>query len=117
MVYANCITIGEMKEMSILDDVPYKYFKKYNDDDDIEVDIYNDDVDVDERPTYSYITFKFSLEYDCSGGSMPLYTTKQFKIKINYNTSSVFALWLCGLVDDDEEDDESDDNETDETDE
>jgi hypothetical protein len=65
-----------MKEMDILDEVPYKFIKKLHDDDDIEVNIYHIDDD-DDRPTYCTVVFEFELEYDCSGGSLPLYAYKK----------------------------------------
>jgi hypothetical protein len=111
MDYTNCLTIGQMKEWDILDEIPYKYFKRYGEDDDIEVNIYHTDDD-DDRPTYCTIVFDFKLEYNCSGGSMPLYATKKFKRKITYNTSSPFALFLCSIKDEgDDEEEESDEEE------
>ena len=99
MGYTNCLTIGQMKEWDILDEVPYKYFKKNDDDDDIEVNIYHTD-DEDDRPTYCTVVFEFELKYDCS--------TKKFKSKITYNTSSPFAYFMTTIQDEDdeEEDDE-----------
>ena len=93
MGYTNCLTIGQMKEMDILDEVPYKYIKNHHDDDDIEVNIYHTN-DADNRPTYSTIVFEYSFEYDY---------TKKFKTKITYNTSSPFALFLCGIQEDTDE--------------
>jgi hypothetical protein len=110
MPYINCLTIGQMKEMDILDNVPYKYFKNLHDDDDIEVDIYFDEDDDDDRPTYTNAVFKFDLKYDCSMGSLPLYTTKHFKVKINYNTSSAFALFMCSIREDTDDEDEEDED-------
>ena len=108
MSYTNCLTIGQMKEWDILDEVPYKCFKKYNDDDDIEVNIYHTD-DEDDRPIYCSVVFEFELKYDCSEGSMPLYTTKKFKSKITYNTSSPFAYFMTTLQDEDDEEDDDED--------
>ena len=106
MGYTNCLTIGQMKKMDILDEVPYKYFKTHDDDDDIEVNIYHID-DEDDIPTYSTIVFEYSLEYN-------IYT-KKFKTKITYNTSSPFALFLFGIQEDtDEEDTDEDDTDEDE---
>jgi hypothetical protein len=104
MGYTNCLTIGQMKEMDILDEVPYKFFKNCDDEDDIEVNIYHIDND---KPTYGTVVFEYELEYDCSGGSMPLYTTKKFKTKITYNTSSPFALFLCNIQEYTDDEDES----------
>tara|TARA_R110001592_G_scaffold338236_1_gene625205 strand:- start:7595 stop:7897 length:303 start_codon:yes stop_codon:yes gene_type:complete len=98
-----------MKEWDILDEIPYKYFKRYHKDDDIEVNIYHTDDD-DDRPTYCTIVFEFELEYDCSKGSLPLYTTKKFKSKITYNTSSPFALFITTLQDDKDEEDSDEDS-------
>jgi hypothetical protein len=103
-----------MKEWDILDEVPYKYFKKYDDDDDIDVEIYHIDDD-DDRPTYNTIVFEFEFEYDCSGGALPLYTTKKFKRQITYNTSSPFALFLYNIQNDEEEEEESEDTTDDES--
>ena len=99
MGYANCLTIGQMKEWDILDEVPYKYFKKNDDDDDIEVNIYHTDDD-DDRPTFCNVVFEFELEYD---------TTKKFKRKITYNTSSPFAYFMTTIQDEDDEDEDDED--------
>ena len=101
-----------MKEMDILDEVPYKFFKNCDDEDDIEVNIYHIDND---KPTYGTVVFEYELKYDCSGGSMPLYTTKKFKTKITYNTSSPFALFLCAIREETDDEDESDDESDDES--
>ena len=103
MGYTNCLTIGQMKEMDILDEIPYKYIKNHHDDDDIEVNIYHTN-DADDRPTYSTIVFEYSLEYDYK---------RKFKTKITYNTSSPFALFLCGIQEDTEEEEESDEEDAD----
>lgn len=97
-----------MKEMDILDNVPYKYFKNLHDDDDIEVDIYYDEDDDDDRPTYTNAVFKFDLKYD--------YFIRHFKVKINYNTSSPFALFMCSICEDtdDENEEESEEESEDE---
>lgn len=105
MGYTNCVFIGQMKEMNILDEVPYKYFKGYHEDDDIEVNIYHTD-DEDDRPTYPTIVFEFELQYDCSKGSIPLYATKKFKSKITYNTSSAFAYFITTLQEDTDDEEE-----------
>ena len=96
-----------MKEWDILDEIPYKYFKRYDEDDDIEVNIYHTDDD-DDRPTYCSVVFDFKLEYDVSEGSMPIIVTKRFKCKITYNTSSPFALFLCSIRDECDDEEESD---------
>ena len=113
MGYTNCLTIGQMKEMDILDEVPYKYFKNCDNEDDIEVNIYH--IDDDDRPTYCTVVFEYGLEYDCSGGCMPIYATKKFKTKITYNTSSPFALFLCAIREETDDEDESDDESDDES--
>ena len=109
MEYTNCITIKDMKEYNILDEVPYKYFKRYHKDDDIEVEIYHTN-DEDERSTYCTVVFEFELDYDASKGSLPIIFTKRFKSKITYNTSSAFALFMTTLQYDEEEDDEEEDD-------
>jgi hypothetical protein len=109
MGFTNCLTIGQMKEWDILDEVPYKYFKNCHDEDDIEVNIYHIE-DEDNRPTYSTVVFEYGLEYDCSAGSLPLYTTKKFKTKITYNSSSYFALFLCNICEDDEDENEDEED-------
>ena len=115
MGYTNCLTIGQMKEMDILDEVPYKYFKRFHDDDDIEVNIYHIDND---RPAYGTVVFEYEFEYDCSDGCMPIYTTKKFKTKITYNTSSAFALFLYSISEDtDDEDTDNEDTDNEDTDE
>jgi len=116
MKYTNCITINDMKNYDILDEIPYKYFKRYHRDDDIEVNIYHTN-DEDDRPTYCTVVFEFKLEYDCSEGSLPLYTTKKFKSKITYNTSSAFALFMTTLRDDEDDEESNDEESNDEDDE
>ena len=93
----------------MLDEIPYKYFKRYHNDDDVEVEIYHTN-DEDDRPAYCTVVFEFKLEYDASKGSLPIIFTKRFKSKRTYNTSSEFAYFMTTLQDDEESDyDESSD--------
>tara|TARA_R110000803_G_scaffold48881_4_gene101712 strand:+ start:423 stop:761 length:339 start_codon:yes stop_codon:yes gene_type:complete len=103
MVYTNCLTIKDLKYLDLLDDIKYKYVKDFDDDDDIEVDIEDVNVDDDEHPKhYCHTKFIFTLE------------SSRFKVKISktihYNGSSPVALFLCGIVSEEESDEESDDN-------
>lgn len=112
MEYTNCLTLKQMKNYDILDEVPYKCLKKHHDDDDIKVYIYHkndDDIPVG----YNIIVFEFELTYNCSKGIMPLYTTKKFKKEITYSTSSSLAYFLTTLEEDDDSDEDDSDNEND----
>ena len=113
MKYTNCVTIDNMKKYNILDEVPYKYFKRYHKHDDIEINIYHTN-DEDDRPTYCTVVFEFELEYDACKGSLPIIFTKNFKSKITYNTSSSFAYFMTTLQDDEESNDENDEESNDE---
>jgi len=107
MGYTYSLTISQMKELNILDEVPYKCFKEYDDEDDIKVNIYDAD-GYDDRPKYCTVVFEYELRYVCSQGSKPLYATEKFKTKITYNTSSPFALFLHTFHQFTDDEDESD---------
>ena len=99
-----------MKNLNLFDDIPYKYIKDIikNDEDDIEVEI--EDIDCD-RECYCKTRFEFSIPqlYDERFGEK-YYKDATFTIVKEYNSSSAFALMLCGLDEEEEEEEEEEDN-------
>ena len=101
MGYTNCLTISQMKELDLFDDIEYKHIKKIieNDNDDIEVEI--EDLDCD-RIAWCKTRFTFELKINVSGGYMPIMVDKKFVVEKEYNSSSPYALMMCELDTDDE---------------
>ena len=105
MGYTNCLTIGQMKELDLFDNISYKYIKDIinNDDDDFEVEIEYLDCD---RVAYCKARFTFEI----SQGKMYSWDTKdtykKFVVEKEYNGSSNFALLMRGLDDGEEEEEE-----------
>ncbi len=110
MGYTNCLTIGQMKELDLFDNISYKYIKDIinNDDSDINVEI--EDLDCD-RVAYCKARFTFEI----SQGKMYSWDTKdtykKFVVEKEYNGSSIFALLMLNLYE--EEDDEEEEEEED----
>ncbi len=110
MGYTNCLTIGQMKELDLFDNISYKYIKDIinNDDSDINVEI--EDFDCD-RVAYCKTRFTFEI----SQGKMYSWDTKdtykKFVVEKEYNGSSIFALLMLNLYE--EEDDEEEEEEED----
>ena len=110
MGYTNCLTIGQMKELDLFDNISYKYIKDIinNDDSDINVEI--EDLDCD-RVAYCKTRFTFEI----SQGKMYSWDTKdtykKFVVEKEYNGSSIFALLMLNLYE--EEDDEEEEEEED----
>ena len=111
-------TIKDMIKLDLFDDIPFKYlkdiidfktedYKKYTDGIyDIEVEI--EDLDCD-RVAWCKTRFTFSIPQliDESFGKK-YYKDKEFVVEKEYNGSSVYALMMCGLKDDDEEEKDED---------
>ena len=110
MGFPSWLRVSQMKEHDILDDVPYKCFKKYDDDDEIDVEIYYKEGEIN-CPSWSSIVFEFELRYDISEGCLPLYATEKFKKEITFNNSSPFALFLCDIHEEEEEEEEESEEE------
>ena len=110
MGYTNCLTIGQMKELDLFDDISYKYIKDIinKDDDDFEVEI--EDLPCD-RDGWCKTQFKFELNINVSGGYMPIMVDKEFVVEKEYNGSSIFALIMRNLYDEDEEEEEEEEKE------
>ena len=87
------LLVGEMKELDLFDDVPYKYIKDIIDDDDeqfvVEVEYLPCDI-------VAYNTVKFTFELD----------KIFFEFENTYSTSSPYALLLLEYCADDEEEEE-----------
>lgn len=108
MIYTEWLPLEMAKDMYILDEVPYKYFRNYCKDDTIEFKFYHINNE-DERNTYLTIMFEFELKYDdCSGvvydeyGYYPDDTeykekTKKFKTKITYKKNSPYSREIDDL--------------------
>lgn len=110
MGHTNYLTVSQMKELDLFDNISYKYIKDIinNDDDDIEVEI--EDLDCD-RDAWCRTRFTFELNIDVSGGCMPIMVDKQFVVEQEYNVSSPYALMMLDLQEEEEEEEESDDEE------
>jgi hypothetical protein len=112
MVYNKSLTISQMKEVDLFDDIEYKYFKNLNDDNVININIQI--IDKCDTPGYVNALFIFELKcevldeivpYICvweeSEIIEPCYHTKRFTVKKTYNTSSGYAMMISSYVCDD----------------
>ena len=112
MGYTNCLSVSTMKILDLFDNISYKYIKDIinNDYDDIEVEI--KDLECD-RVCFCKTQFKFIIPqlYDESFGEK-YYKDATFTVVKEYNGSSLFALTMYGLVEDEEEDEDEDEEDT-----
>ncbi len=99
MVYIHCITVEEMKELDLFDDIPYKYIKDIIDNDNEEIDIDIEDIECDKVGLF-LIRFKFQIVLpkgihycdDCGGN-------KNLKVDLvkEYNYNSHYSHLINGL--------------------
>ena len=106
MATSYLLIVEDAKYLELFEDIPYKYIKNiiYDDEEQLVVEITALDCD---RVAYCRSKFEFELE------------DKKFKVIKEYNTSSPYALYLCGLEaneeeEEDEEEEEKEDEEEDE---
>jgi len=99
MGYTNCLTIGQMKELDLFDNISYKYIKDIinNDDSDINVEIEDLDCDI-----VAYCKTRFTFEIDLGSGNGIL----KVDLEKEYNSSSIFALLMLDLYDEDDEEED-----------
>ena len=102
------MSVKTMKELDLLDDVPYGLVKDLDDDEGFEVEEIGKDVN-NPKPYMCYCTFYWKIYGD------------KYEKYVEYNSSSTFAMCLSNLScededdsDDDEEDNEEDDKEKEE---
>ena len=105
MGYPNWLTISQMKELDLFDDIEYKYIKKIIQDDEDEIEVEIERLDCD-RIAWCKTRFTFELNINVSGGSMPIMVDKKFVVEKEYNNSSYYALVMCDLNIDDEDEEE-----------
>ena len=108
MGYTDCLTISQMKELDLFDNISYKYIKDIIDNDDDAIVVKIEDLDCD-RVAWCKTRFTFSLNVDVSGGSLPIMVDKKFVVEIEYNGSSPYALMMIELNEEDEEEEEEED--------
>jgi len=112
MGYIGYMTIKQMKDLDLFDDIPYKHIKKILEDDDEMLDVEIEDLELDiPIPCWCKTSFTFDLKLNTSGGWMPIMVDKTFVVEKEYNNSSVYALLICNLYDDQEDEEEEEEEE------
>jgi len=89
-----------MKWLNLFDDVPYKFVKEYNDDDDVEVDI--EDIEFTGlNRCETHFTFRLSIN-----GGMPVCNNRRFIVVKEYDSSSAYAAFMSDLWEDEYDEEE-----------
>jgi len=98
MFYTTYLTIGQMKYLNLFDEIPYKFVKELNDDTDV-VDVDIEDMSGDGYPSNRCKhKFTFSLRTNVSGGSLPLWSDREYIVVQEYYASSRYALYMSNLL-------------------
>ena len=116
MGYIDYMTINQMKEFDLFDDIPYKYIKKILEKDGDEML----DVEIKNLKCGRSGCCKTSFTFEISLGKIWVWDTedtyKEFVVEKEYMGSSNFALLMHNLYVEDDQDDEDEEEEDDEDD-
>lgn len=106
MKFTKWVFIGTMKDMNLFDDIDYKYIKNIINDDEDEIKIEIKTMDCD-RVAYCKTKFTFCIPQliDQSFGEK-FYRDMEFTVIKEYNGSSMFALMMINLEEDEEDEEE-----------
>jgi hypothetical protein len=92
------LLVGEMKDLDLFDNVPYKYIK----------DFINDD---EEQFIVEHEHLPCELGWLCTSKFTFELSDETFEFEITYNTSSPYALMMLNYLTDDDEEEEEEDEE------
>ena len=95
--------ISQTKNLNLFDNISYKYIKNIINCDDYDIEVEIKELDCD-RKCYCKTQFKFSIPQLHTKKGKQYYKDATFTLVKEYNSSSPYALMLCG-VDEEEEDD------------